>query len=177
MGYTMGVFVFVLVALLGGCDTGRTDGVPGWVRDRAMELIDAEVPEGLAMIEAGEKIIELAAREVALYTATAPRTLHFFELYGGAGGTTRVMEEKGYTSRCFDRQTNHWTEDTTLLCGLLWAGLSVLAIVECGCFYMSPQCSTWLWICRFVSKRSLTHVRGDESRKDVAEANLTATML
>ena len=45
-----------------------------------------------------------------------------------------------------------------------------------GTLFLSPQCSSWLIMCRSHSKRSRDDVLGDTSRSDVAEGNWCAEL-
>ena len=58
--------------------------------------------------------------------------------------------------------------------GLLTAGSLVLATRFGGTVHIAPQCSSWLWMSRFTSKRNENNVLGNDARADVQQGNSTA---
>ena len=83
-------------------------------------------------------------------------TIHLLELFGGVGALARGMREKGYLAEIFDIRQNksdniHTESGLMRLCKIL---SSVLPSPK-GLCVIEPSCSSWGWVNRGTSLRSV----------------------
>ena len=83
-------------------------------------------------------------------------TIHLLELFGGVGALARGMREKGYLAEIFDIRQNksdniHTESGLMRLCKIL---SSVLPSPK-GLCVIEPSCSSWGWVTRGTSLRSV----------------------
>ena len=151
-------------------------GVPRYVLELAATLThDQRLTEGGREV----RLLFLATREVTRLAATVGRDVGFAEFFCGVGRCAAAVRRDGGNAVTFDRAGPHGDkeEDATVLAGLLWMGLLVCSIVVNGVCWFAPECSTWGWMARGHSHRSIDAIHGDDDRADVHEANITALVV
>ena len=143
----------------------------------AASLVESESGCMKADGENDVRMLTLAAEEVARMAPTVKRYLAIGEIFAGHAGVSRAVVKDGFHALLFERDPTlgHPSMDTTLLGGLLYAGFIVLSILPSGTAFITPQCSTWLDMCRYHTKRDRgQNIFGDCDRLDVREANFNA---
>ena len=164
--------VALILASCCGCVYGT--GVPQWIRRRAAQLSNGR-NDRLTPANAME-LLSIASDEAVRVMSTTIRKFDTVEVCSGSGGTTKAIRRLGMVGQTFDRIDDP-TEDLCHLSGLLFVTYLVLQIKRGACMIISPQCSTWLNMCRYHTKRSLQDPFGDEGRQDVFEANFTSMVV
>ena len=98
------------------------------------------------------------------------RDWSFVDFCSGIARVTRWFEFYGHRGSPFDKLYNK-NMDVTTLPGLAIAIVFVLRIIAGGVCIGGPECSTWVWIARGHTKRSITNIMGDQTRSDISEGN------
>ena len=102
--------------------------------------------------------------------------LHMVDVFAGAGGLRRAMEEKELRAFAFDVTVD--SEHNILADGGLAVLLeSIVRVLPGGLVWLGPPCSSWVWLSRAVTQRSFTNPGGDETRADVRVANRIAEVV
>ena len=98
------------------------------------------------------------------------RDLDQVELCAGVARPTRWAKLAGLAAIALDRDYQPRFDLCTAE-GLAIALVLVFRIRHAGILIAGPQCSSWVWISRSVTKRSANNVMGDESVGSVVEGN------
>ncbi len=95
--------------------------------------------------------------------------LDFGELFAGAGAVHRHLQDLGYRGRAMD-QVYCKGHDILQPLGMLAAIRIACSIKPGGLLWLAPPCSTWVWLTRGSTGRSLTAL-GDFTLPAVIEQN------
>ena len=98
------------------------------------------------------------------------RNLHLLDAFSGKSRLARWGELLGLRVACVDRDHSPHldvTEDEGLACIIA----TLLRVYRGGLCFMGPQCSSWVWLCRSVTKRSALDPDGDLTIPTVQEGN------
>jgi hypothetical protein len=120
-------------------------------------------------------VLAAVSKEALAFAPRVIRVSSTFEMFSGSAGITACVQNLGLLARSFDR-TSDPDDDFCTILGFLLAVFHTLSVVVGGLLFASPQCSTWLQLCKGHTKRHLD-IFGDEGRTDVDEANCCAIML
>ena len=96
--------------------------------------------------------------------------LHVVEMFCGHGVITRCARLSGLTATKFDRKIS--TSHDILRGHGFRAYVQALLLLESGgVTWISPDCKSWVWISRSISRRTAQRTSGDTRRVFVCEAN------
>eukprot|EP00959_Pyramimonas_sp_CCMP1952_P287675 6016065-Pyramimonas_sp.AAC.1 len=123
----------------------------------------------------GSRMLSRAAERLQKDMCLIPRTLACVEVFAGSARITRSLISKGYRACSVERDRFGW-QDCCSLIGTLYVMFLVAAILPAGALWLSPQCSTWLNLCMYHTRRSIDDPLGDCSRLDVREGNYVASL-
>ena len=102
---------------------------------------------------------------------TVVRNLHVVDLFAGKARVARWSELLGLKTAALDRafgsHLNLCTDE-----GLAITICTILRVRAVGLVMMGPQCSSWVWLSRSVTRRRADHPYGDDSLETVREGNL-----
>lgn len=158
--------VWVSLCLIVNVNSHNDDvGVPTATLDQARELRAAN-PNRL--------IVDVVGEVISKELQTAVRDLDFFEIFSGSGGWSQAMKAKGYVGCSFDKATRHKTEDFATFPGFLHACRQVIRLRKGGHCWVGFPCSTFVYMSRSHTQRSLTNPLGCTRRRDVRDANKMA---
>eukprot|EP00971_Amphidinium_carterae_P240760 4779700-Amphidinium_carterae.1 len=103
------------------------------------------------------------------------------EVFGGSGHLSEAAVDCGLHTWKFeilDTPTeNFLTDEAFKFPGLQFLLQKIGAMRRFGLLFLSPPCSSWVWIARSQSKRSRLNVTGDEAKLFVKQANRVAELL
>ena len=100
------------------------------------------------------------------------RNLDLVDLFAGKARIARWATLAGLHAIAFDKLYGEHMNILTPV-GLALIVLLVLRIKVGGLLAAGPQCSSWVWLCRKVTKRSKTNPLGAKSKQLVADGNAT----
>ena len=109
--------------------------------------------------------------------ALIPRTTMFLEVFSGVSETTALCASTWGMAAYSIEKLRGPAQDVCTAEGLLYAIYLLASLIAGSLCHMSPQCSTWLDMCRHHTCRSREDTEGNLGRKDVAEANHCASFL
>ena len=98
------------------------------------------------------------------------RNIHVADFFAGKSRIARWSELLGLTTVAIDRDHSSHLD----FCsdeGLATAICTLLRVREGGLCFMGPQCSSWVWLSRSVTKRSAADPDGDVNLATVREGN------
>lgn len=98
------------------------------------------------------------------------RNIDVLDLFSGKARVARWAELVGLTSVPLDREYGSHLDLCTPL-GQAVAICTLLRVRRNGLLMMGPQCSSWIWLSRSRTKRSLANVNGDLQVHTVQEGN------
>eukprot|EP00959_Pyramimonas_sp_CCMP1952_P018641 393793-Pyramimonas_sp.AAC.1 len=142
-----------------------------WAKATAATLSSEGVPAILHDPIGSAKMVAAVTTAITDAAARVPRTTHFVEVFAGRGETCHTVRSvHNLVAFAVERKVNV-DHDLCTLVGMLYLSWLVASIVARGTVHYAPQCSTWITLARFHTRRSPMSVHGDESRRDVVEAN------
>eukprot|EP00959_Pyramimonas_sp_CCMP1952_P473520 9501884-Pyramimonas_sp.AAC.1 len=174
-------FRYTLIAVLAGLPAAVDHRQPHllafqWATSTAIQLDEAGAPSccrsgyGLLMLEA-------ATARLVNDLPRIPRTIACAELFSGQAGITRdIINYLDLAAYAADKLYQPWMDATTMV-GTLYCLYLAACIVPTGLLWMSPECSTWIDMCRHHTRRSRDDPWGDDTRTDVEDANYSATLV
>ena len=99
-------------------------------------------------------------------------TKQFVEFFCGSGGLVAAAVELGLRTAWYDAQLGSARMDICTDEGFAMAIGLALSLCRGGVAWFGVPCSTFVWISRGHTKRSRRKPLGDESRRDVQDANV-----
>ena len=139
----------------GACPTDLVDRYAWRVPDNIMDLVPRAIREVLGVLELPLVVL---------------RNLDLVELFAGRARITRWATCAKLIAMPIDR-THCPHMDILLPDGLAIAVVSVLRTKPGGLVFAGPQCSSWIWMTRKVTKRTKHIILGDTSVACVQEGN------
>ena len=119
------------------------------------------------------KMIPVSVKEILQCERTSLvvlRNIHVADFFAGKSRIARWSELLGLTTVAIDRDHSSHLD----FCsdeGLATAICTLLRVREGGLCFMGPQCSSWVWLSRSVTKRSAADPDGDVNLATVREGN------
>lgn len=106
----------------------------------------------------------------ALIPAVVVRNIHLLDVCAGKARISRWAMLHGLTAAAVDFEYGDHMDINSDI-GLALLIILALRVVLGGLIFMGPQCSSWIWMSRSISKRSASDTTGDTSRQFVADGN------
>lgn len=104
------------------------------------------------------------------------RFLHYVHLFNGCRELDQKLRSRGLLGAGLDREQDS-SQDFNCCVGFSQALALVLHCLWGAILCGGPLCSSWIWIARFQTKRSLLDLEGDSNVEVVASSNRTASWL
>ena len=145
-----------------------------WATTAAARLIRAGIPSSIRDGN-GVLMVRQASDCVQQQLDDIPRTVGCVEIFAGRAGITRGVLARSVRAYAVER-LNFAFHDCCTLVGTLYVLYTVATVVQSGCIWLSPQCSTWLHMCCGHTGRSRQNPYGSELRNDCKEANYIALL-
>ena len=99
------------------------------------------------------------------------RSLHFFDMYSGAGMASKTFKKFGYSCETYEIEDNPTEHDVTSERGFYCALALVLALFPSALILCGPPCGLWIWISQSVHQRTTFNTVGDIGKHVVRCAN------
>lgn len=106
----------------------------------------------------------------AFIPAVVIRNIQFLDVCAGKARISRWAMLHGLTAAAVDCDYGDHMDINSDI-GLALLIILALRVVVGGLIFMGPQCSSWIWMCRSISKRSASDTTGDTSRQFVVDGN------
>ena len=142
-----------------------------WARCSASEAGRRGAPSVVRGPQDSAHLIGVATDIMWRDLALIPRTTMFLEVFSGASETTALCASTWGMAAYSIEKLRGPAQDVCTAEGLLYAIYLLASLIAGSLCHMSPQCSTWLDMCRHHTCRSREDTEGNLGRKDVAEAN------
>ena len=94
------------------------------------------------------------------------------EYFSGVGHVGGSFVERGYMAALYDIDRSGDFEDLTKPEGFLTAVTTTIKCKPGALAHWATVCSSWVWVCRATTKRSLLNPHGDTRHAFVAEGNV-----
>ena len=148
-----------------------------WVASSVSELLRRGTPSKVVSPQDSVDLIKAASDIMWRDISSIPRATMFLEVFSGASETTALCNSKwGMVAYSIEKLRGP-SQDVCTAMGLLYA-MYLLASLSAGSLcHLSPQCSTWLDMCRWRARRSRDDTEGDLRRADVVQANHCAAFV
>ena len=119
-------------------------------------------------------IVDVVGEIISKELQTSVRDLDYFEIFSGSGGWSQAMKSKGYVGSSFDKSTRHKSEDFSTFPGFLHVCRQIIRLRRSGHCWVGFPCSTFVYMSRSHTQRSMANPLGCTRRRDVRDANKMA---
>ena len=94
------------------------------------------------------------------------------DYFAGVGRIAQVFRRRGYVAVAYEIQNCPMTMNILTSLGFISAVCLALQAQDAACATGGPVCSSWIWLNRGTSQRSLLNPMGDTTKLSVADGNL-----
>ena len=147
-----------------------------WASSTAVRLSLQKVPMNILEGDFAT-MLEVTTTAILQHASRVPRHSSFVEVFSGAAGTAKALSAMGYTVYTFDRSDFCW-QNMCCLTGCLYCLWLIASVRPGGVVHYAPQCSTWIGLSRYHTRRSRMDPAGcHDLRVDTHEANWTSMIM
>ena len=94
------------------------------------------------------------------------------EFFSGVGNVGGSFVERGYMAALYDIERSRDFEDLTKPEGFLTAMATTIKCKPGALAHWATVCSSWVWVCRATTKRSMLNPKGDTRHQFVTDGNV-----
>ena len=98
--------------------------------------------------------------------------LHCVEFFAGQGAVSRALQDRGWATAQFERDGDPLTQDMLTIAGFVNAIALILRLQPGGLVWFGIVCSSWVWLSRGSTRRSIVNPSGNTARSCVRMGNV-----